>query len=576
MVCLVVWRFVIGGTEILLNIGGGVALLLWGIRMVRTGVTRAFGAALRRTLATGTKSRMRAFGLGLGVTVLLQSSTATALIIASFAGRGLIAASAALAIMLGADLGTTLVAQLLSFNLTLLSPILILIGLVAFKSGDSGRPRHLGRVAIGLGLMLLALKLVVATSAPLRDSDLLSALVVPLASEPILAVLFAAILTWLAHSSLAVILLIMSLASVGVIPVGLSLALVVGANMGGALPAVFMTMGGGSLARRVPVGNLIMRVAGGIAVLPLLGLIAPLLASIDGDVARQVVNFHTAFNLALAIVFLPLVPFVDALCLKLLPTTIKKEDPAKPRYLDQNALDTPTAALAGAARETLRMGDLVERMLTDTIEVFRRDDEKLARQVEANDDAVDQLHESIKLYLTKVSSEALDEKESRQYVEVLTFTTNLEHIGDIIDKNLMELAIKKIRKRLSFSDAGWKEITSMHDQVMQNLQLAFNVFLTRDVKLARQLLQGKVALRDAEWSAAEHHFDRLRARRPETVETSGLHLDLIRDLKRINSHLTSVAYPILEEAGELRTSRLRQTTTDAPKGAASLKNLPEG
>ncbi|MHA1571583.1 MAG: Na/Pi cotransporter family protein, partial [Alphaproteobacteria bacterium] len=212
----------------------------------------------------------------------------------------------------------------------------------------------------------------------------------------------------------------------------------------------------------------------------------------------------------------------------------------------------------------------------DTIEVFRRDDEKLARQVEANDDAVDQLHESIKLYLTKVSSEALDEKESRQYVEVLTFTTNLEHIGDIIDKNLMELAIKKIRKRLSFSDAGWKEITSMHDQVMQNLQLAFNVFLTRDVKLARQLLQGKVALRDAEWSAAEHHFDRLRARRPETVETSGLHLDLIRDLKRINSHLTSVAYPILEEAGELRTSRLRQTTTDAPKGAASLKNLPEG
>ena len=559
----------------MLNIAGGVALLLWGIRMVRTGITRAFGAALRRTLATGTKSRMRAFGLGIGVTVLLQSSTATALIIASFAGRGLLAASAALAIMLGADLGTTLVAQVLSFNLTLLSPVLILIGLIAFKSGDSGRPRHLGRVAIGLGLMLLALKLVVAASAPLRESEVLSALVVPLASEPILAVLFAAILTWLAHSSLAVILLIMSLASVGVIPVGLSLALVVGANMGGALPAVFMTMGGGSLARRVPVGNLIMRVAGGLAVLPLLGFIAPLLASIDGDAAHQVVNFHTAFNLALAMVFLPLVPFVDALCLKLLPVTANKEDPAKPRYLDENALDTPTVALASAARETLRMGDLVERMLADTIEVFRRDDEKLAREVEANDDAVDHLHEAIKLYLTKVSNEALDDKESRQYVEVLTFTTNLEHIGDIIDKNLMELATKKIRKRLSFSDAGWKEITSIHDQVAQNLQLAFNVFLTRDVKLARQLLRGKVTLRDAEWSAAESHFDRLRARRPETVETSGLHLDLIRDLKRINSHLTSVAYPILEEAGELRTSRLRQITTDVAEGPASLNDLPE-
>ncbi len=559
-----------------MNIAGGVALLLWGIRMVRTGVTRAFGAALRRTLATSTRSRLRAFGLGLGVTVILQSSTATALIISSFAGRGLILASAALAVMLGADLGTTLVAQVLSFNLSLLSPILILIGVAAFMSTDSGRPRHLGRVAIGLGLMLLALKLVVASSAPLRESDLLGALVAPLASEPILAVAIAALLTWLAHSSLAVVLLIMSLATGGLIPVPLALALVVGANMGGALPAMFMTMAGGPLARRVPLGNLIMRVAGGIAVLPFLGLIAPLLAELDGGAARQVVNFHTGLNLALAVVFLPLVSFVDALCLKLLPAKVDKEDPAMPRYLDQGALDTPTVALAGAARETLRMGDLVERMLADTIEVFRHNDEKLAHEIEDKDDEVDRLHESIKLYLTKVSNEGLDDKESRQYVEVLTFTTNLEHIGDIIDKNLMELATKKIRRQLSFSAAGWKEIVSIHEKVVQNMQLAFNVFLTRDVKLARQLLRGKVTLRDAEWSAAESHFDRLRARRPETVETSGLHLDLIRDLKRINSHLTSVAYPILEEVGELRTSRLRQVTTEIPEGPAALNDLPEG
>ncbi len=559
----------------MLNIAGGVALLLWGIRMVRTGVTRAFGAALRRTLASGTKNRMRAFGMGLGVTFLLQSSTATALIIASFAGRGLIAASAALAVMLGADLGTTLVAQVLSLNLSLLSPVLILAGVVAFRSAGSGRPRHLGRVAIGLGLMLLALKLVVAGSAPLRDSELLGMLVMPLASAPVLAVLLAALLTWLAHSSLAIILLIMSLAASGVVPVDLALIFVVGANMGGALPAVVMTLGGGSLARRVPVGNLIMRVTGGIAVLPLLGLIGPVLASLDGDAARQVVNFHTAFNLALALVFLPLVSFVEKLCVKLMPVSVNKEDPAKPRYLDEGALDTPTVALASAARETLRMGDLVERMLADTIEVFRRDDEKMVREIEERDNAVDRLHEAIKLYLTKVSNEALDAKESLQYVEVLTFTTNLEHIGDIIDKNLMELAAKKIRNRLSFSEAGWKEITNMHKQVVHNMQLAFNVFLTRDVKLARQLLREKVNLRDAEWSAAESHFDRLRARRPETVESSGLHLDLIRDLKRINSHLTSVAYPILEEAGELRTSRLRQITTDAPDGPAALKDQPE-
>ncbi|MFQ5974528.1 MAG: Na/Pi cotransporter family protein, partial [Alphaproteobacteria bacterium] len=214
-------------------------------------------------------------------------------------------------------------------------------------------------------------------------------------------------------------------------------------------------------------------------------------------------------------------------------------------------------ALGSAARETLRMGDTVERMLRSSIEVFQRNDIQLASEIEAMDNSVDELHEAIKLYLTKVSQEELDTSESRHYVEILTFTTNLEHIGDIIDKNLMELAAKKIRNQLTFSPAGFQDICNFHGRVVDNLQLALNVFVTRDVKLARKLLAEKTAMRDAELSAAESHFNRLRARRPETIETSSLHLDVIRDLKRINSHITSVAYPILEEAGELRESRLK-------------------
>lgn len=545
-----------GGTEILLNIASAVALLLWGVRMVRTGLTRAFGASLHRTLAACTKNRLAAFAGGLGVTTILQSSTATALIVSSFTARNVLTPTAALAAMLGADVGTSLVAQFLSFDLRWLSPLLVLVGVIAFMTAEAGQRRHLGRAAIGLGLMLLALKFIITASTPLRESAALAAIVDPLAAEPLLAALLAALLTWLAHSSLAVVLLTISLASGGVIPLALAFPLILGANVGSGIAPMIMTLSSQEAARAVPLGNLLMRLLGALLLLPFLDAVTPHLALLEAAPTRQIANFHTAFNLALAIVFLPFVSFVGAGCARLLPSRAKAHAQGKPRYLDPDVLDTPPLALACAARETLRMGDEVEQMLRQSIEVFRDDDAKLLRKVEERDDTVDALHEAIKLYLTRVSREELDRSESRRYVEVLTFNTNLEHIGDVIDKNLMELAAKKIKNRFVFSPDGWSEICAFHDRVLSTMQLALNVFMSGDVKSARQLLRQKDAIRTAEREAAESHLNRLHAGLPESIETSSLHLDIIRDLKRIHGHLTSVAYPILEAAGELRTSRL--------------------
>ena len=212
-------------------------------------------------------------------------------------------------------------------------------------------------------------------------------------------------------------------------------------------------------------------------------------------------------------------------------------------------------------RETLHMGDLVADMMRQALVVIEKSDIKLVRDVEKADDAVDQLHEAIKLYLIKVSKAEMSDEESQRYIEILTFTTNLEHVGDIIDKNLMELAAKKIKNRYAFSPEGLDEIRRFHARVMDNLRLSFNVFATRDVALARRLLAEKSAMRAAELAAADSHFARLREGRPESIETSSIHLDVMRDLKRINGHLTSVAYPILEIAGELRDSRLRERQT---------------
>ncbi len=542
--------------ELLINIVGGVALLIWGVRMVRTGLSRSLGGTLRRWVSRSAGNRVTSFLVGFGITGLLQSSTATAMITASFAGRGLMTTAMGLALMLGADVGSTLIVQALSFNVGWLSPVLIAIGVSLFVSSPASTRRAIARATIGLGLILLSLTLISKASVPLRETEGLNVVLRSLTDEMILAVLVMTAITWFAHSSVAIVLLVMSLAAVQAVSIQLGLAMVLGANLGSAVTAFVATSGSSPAARRVPLGNLFMRGAGVVAVLPLLAWVHPYLAQVDDDPSRLIANAHTALNLALAVVFLPLVGLVAALTSKILPDQMQSDDPGRPRYLDKDALDTPSIALSCAARETLRMGDEVRIMLEQTKRVFATNDAHLMREVEDRDDVVDQLHESIKLYLTGLTRVEMDDRESRRSIEILGFTTNLEHVGDVIDKNLMELANKKIKNKSAFSSEGEKELMDFHDRVLANFDLALNIFMTPDRNLARKLLREKAEMRDLERTLAERHFQRVGAGRAESIDTSALHLDILRDLKRINSHLTSVAYPILEQYGELSESRL--------------------
>jgi phosphate:Na+ symporter len=557
------------GVETVLNVLGSVTLLLWGVRMVRTGLTRAFGAALRRAIAACSRNRFTAFLGGIAITGLLQSSTATSLLVSSFAGRGLIPLSIAFAIMLGADIGTTIAAQILSFDLGWVSPLLISVGVITFLSSESDKPRHLGRVAIGLGLMLLSLKLLALATQPLRNAPAFMALLQGLQDEYVIAVVVGTLATWFVHSSLSTVLLVMSFAGSGLIEPKLALALVIGANIGGALAPYMAQSGADVEARRVPLANLMTRAIVGVALLPFLGPIVEGLSMIDASATRLPVNFHTAYNIAASLVFLPLVDVVAWACRRLLPAKPVVDDPGKPRHLDPNVLDSPTEALACALRETLNLGDRVADMLRQTIEVFERNDPKAVKAIEDADDAVDRLYEAIKLYLIQTSRTELGEEDGKRYIEILTFTTNLEHIGDIIDKNLMELAAKKIRNRFAFSPEGMAELRAFHARVLENLRLALNVFTTRDITLARRLVAEKTAMREAEAKTADNHYARLREGRMESIETSSIHMDVIRDLKRINGHLASVAYPILEAAGELADTRLKeaQPLIRAPAGS---------
>jgi len=309
----------------------------------------------------------------------------------------------------------------------------------------------------------------------------------------------------------------------------------------------------------VMLGNLIMRGAMAVLVLALLLPVAPsLLRPLqDFSPGHAVLAFHAVFNVLTMAAFLPVTGAVAELCRRQLPEPVSSGDPGQARYLDAQVIDAPTEALAAATRETLALGDLVADMLDRSLAVFEKDDARGMKQIEKADDAVDKLHEAIKLYLMKISSAGMSDEDSRRFVEILTFTTNLEHIAETIGEHLMELAAKKIRHKFAFSHEGLDELRQIHGRVRDNMRLAFNVFTLRDVRLARKLLNEKPLLREAEVHSANSHFARLRAGRAESIETSAIHLDIIRDLKRINSHLTSVAYPILEAAGELLESRLR-------------------
>ncbi|MBB4041530.1 phosphate:Na+ symporter [Microvirga flocculans] len=542
-------------TSVVIHLLGEIALLLWGINMVNSGVQRAFGSDLRWILGMALRTRLQAFLAGVGVTTVLQSSTATALMVASFTAGGAVDIVPALAVMLGANVGTTLIVQVLSFDVSLIFPVLVFVGYTAFRRGKTSRTKDLGRVAIGLGLMLLSLHLLSATIHLIEDSVVLKELLSAIASDPLILVLLSAFFAWVAHSSVAAMLLIMSLASAGVIAPPAALVMVLGANLGSALNPFLEAMGGDPAKIRVPVGNLATRIVGCAVALPLIDPILSAMALFDPNPARLAANFHTIFNVAVAAFFILPLPWIAKLLVKAFPEKLQASDPGVPQYLDKDALDTPSVALSNAAREVLRMVDTVESMLRSSQDLFREDDISRVDQVSRTDDVLDRLFSAIRRYLSSINHEALSEDEAKRLSDILAFAINLEHVGDIIDKNLMELAAKRIKNHLRLPKDSLEDITNMHAKLLEHLQLAASVLMFQDHGSARRLVAEKERFRDLERAVAQKHLEQLRSGR-NAGDTSALQLDIVRDLKRIEAHIASTGHSLLEQSGELKPSRL--------------------
>ena len=532
---------------VLLALFGGMALMLYGIRLSGESLQRAAGGRLRGLLTGMSRRRLLAVASGAAVTAIIQSSAATTLMLIGFVSAGLMTFRQTLGLILGADIGTTFTVQLIAFHIT--DYALLLVGLGFLTTLLAGRRtfKDVGQAVLGFGLIFLGLKVIVEGMGPLRDSVLARQIFAAIGENPVLALLGGAVFSALVTSSAATLGLTLALAHQGLLSLGAAVPIVLGANVGTCATALMASIATTAEAKRVAVAHIAFKLLGVAIVFPFIGPFTTAVAHTAADSARQIANVHTFFNLAMSLLFLPFMPIAARVIESLVPEDEQGDNPFRTRYLDERAADQPSLALGQATREALRMADVVQGMFRDVVPVFASMNHALLEDVEQRDDQVDFLEREIKLFLTGLSREAMGPDLSRKEIALISVIGNLENIGDIIDKNLMELARKKLYGGRRFSDAGWAEILEFHGQVAKNLERAIAAFAANDRTLAREVLDQRPLVRQRERELRESHLARLRAGLSESLETSEIHLDILTNLKRISSHVSALVYPILEE-----------------------------
>lgn len=539
----------------LIELLSSVALLVWGTYIVRTGIMRVFGSDLRRILGKSIGKKSRAFLAGIGVTALVQSSNATALLVISFVTQGLISITPAMVIMLGADVGTAIMARVLTFDLAWLSPLLILFGVITFLSQKKNRSGQLGRVAIGLGLILLALKLIVGSATPITHASAIQAIFTSLSGDTILALLVGAVFAMLTYSSLAAVLLTATLSVAGLVPLYISLSIVIGSNIGSGLLAMIGSSQQTGSARQVALGSLLFKLIGAIMILPWIKPLAAWIGHYNFNASEVVIYFHVFYNLLRCLVMLPFVEFMSRICQRLIPISPVEVEVFAPRYLDKAALETPSLAIANAVRETLRMGDIVEQMVQRLAEVLKGN--KIQRRYIAHlEEEIDMLHSSIKLYLAQIQQNQLGEADSRRWAEIIDTALNLQQSATIINRMATEVVKKIFDKQHFFSPAGTKELNTLMERLQNNLSLAMSVFVTGDIDNARRLRRAKHRFRLLNQRYAYAHVERLHKLNVQSLDTSNLHVSLLGDMKRLNSLFCAIAYHVLEDVSENRAEQI--------------------
>ncbi|MFT7494936.1 MAG: phosphate:Na+ symporter [Alteromonas macleodii] len=542
--------------QFLIQIAGAASLLIWAVRLVRTGVERGFAASLRFWLRHSAKNRLLAAATGMGAAVFLQSSTAVAVLVSNFVAKGSLATAVGLAILLGADVGSAVVTQLLMVRQALLIPLLLLAG-VALHQRANGSTRQVGRILIGIAMIFVSLDMIRAATGPLVNYPGTQMVMSYLGSDLLTAFILGAGFAWVVHSSVAVVLLFVTLAAQAVLPVPAAVAMILGANLGSAFIAYVLTLSAPLASRRMVVANLVLRGGAAALVTLLISEMPDLLDILGSTPARQSINLHLIFNLVLALIALPFVGPLISLLTRLMPDKILEDNPlVAVSALDPNALDRPQRGLDCAARELLDMGQKIERMLISVEPLYHNWHPAIAKTIKNQDITIKKMHLDVKLYLAKLGQKGLDEELGSRSMDLASISSSLDSASDAIARIMLELAKRLDAQRLQFSSQGREEITDFADRVQSNVQLALNVMMNQNPSEARELVLAKEKVRKVEQTLQRNHIGRLREGLVESIETSNIHQETLRALKQVNTAFSMVGYPILLKSGDLLKSRL--------------------
>lgn len=536
------------GTTLLINLAGAITLLLWGSHMIATALQRGFGTSLRNWMGRHLTNRFTALLSGIGITGILQSSTAVSMMAASFTAAGTLGLAPALAVMLGANIGSTLVVQVMSFNTDIAIPLLLLFGFVVFKLRDHSNFESVGCALIGLGLMLLALHLLGGALAEMEVTPVFHAVMQGLQGDIFIALLVAALLTLICHSSVAIVLLIASLATTGAMTPATAMVLVLGANIGNALPPILNA--GSGVARRLPIGNLIIRLSGCALTLLLLPLLTDYVQESGLSTPQLVVWFHTAFNAMLALFFIGLTAQMAHILERIFPEKEHPDDPGMPMYLDAAGLDVAYIGLSNSVRESLRAADMLTTMLDRLLILFVTQEKQATGDIRQLDQSVDLLSAAVRAYLADIGQDGLNDADADRAQEILMFIINVEHAGDILSSNLAQLATRRARRGEVFSYFELHNIRLFHEEILTSLRLGIAAFMREDLSAAHELVQRKETVRQLEAAASREHFKKLREDKNAWAESGDIFQRVLRDYRRVHHHIAAVAYPVIERLGD--------------------------
>ncbi len=525
---------------------GGLSLFLFGLRMGGNHLESVAGNRLRYIISRLISNRFKGLIVGAFATVILQSSSATTVMLVSFTSVGLISLLQSLSLILGADIGTTVTVQLIAFRIYDYALLIVTIGFLLTLMNKDTRGYRIGGVVLAFGLIFFGMKVMSDAVSPLRHYQQITNLLVSMGDKPLLGLLVSAVFTGIIQSSAATLGLVLTLSLQGlIVDLSTAIPLILGANVGTCVTALLASLNANVSGKRVAWGHTIFKIAGAVLMFPFIGHVAALFSHTSGEITRQIANVHTFFNLSMALLFLPFITLYDRFLKGLLPQRGRAPKEFAPRYLESHLLQSPELALGQATREILRMADMVFSMVKETMTVYRENDEQLYRQLIAQDDKVDLLEESITPYLTKLSQKELTPQQGDREIALLFITSEMEQIGDLVSKKLMVYAKKKIGQPFYFSDQGFDEINQFHSEVVTTLQMAINAVASWDKSLAKKVIERRKRLSLEENRLHRAHIDRLHKGLKETVDTSAVHMDLISDLNRINLHASKIAYAVL-------------------------------